>query len=130
MKEVLDERLWRRAEPLLPKAPPRPKGGRPRASDRACLEGVLCSLRTGCPWEYLPRELGVSGMTCWRRLRDWQAAGVWAALHLALLDALGREGMLDWSRASVDSSSVPAKRGARTRGPAPSTEASQARKGT
>jgi transposase len=126
MKRVLDERLWRRAERLLPKAPPRPRGGRPRASDRACLEGILYSLRTGCPWEYLPKELGVSGMTCWRRLRDWHAAGVWAKLHASLLDALGREGVVDWSRASVDSASVPAKRGARRRAPAPSTVASQA----
>ena len=126
MKQVLDERLWRRAERLLPKPPPRPKGGRPRADDRRCLEGILYSLRTGCPWEYLPGELGVSGMTCWRRLRDWQAAGVWAALHLALLDALGREGLLDWSRASVDSASLGAKRGARKRVPAPSTGASRA----
>ena len=127
---MLDERLWRRAERLLPKSPPRPKGGRPRASDRACLEGILYSLRTGCPWEYLPKELGVSGMTCWRRLRDWHEAGVWAKLHLSLLDALGREGQVDWSRASVDSATLGAKRGARKRGRAPSTGASQARSAT
>lgn len=126
MKQVLDERLWRRVKRLLPTIPPRPKGGRPRASDRACLEGILYSLRTGCPWEYLPRELGVSGMTCWRRLRDWHEAGVWTALHRALLDALGREGRVDWSRASVDSASLGAKGGARRRGRAPSTEASSA----
>lgn len=70
MKQVLDEGLWRRAECLLPNSPPRPRGGWPRASDRACLKGILYSLRTGYPWEYLPKELGVSGMTCWRRLRD------------------------------------------------------------
>ena len=68
-------------------------------------------------------------MTCWRRLRDWQAAGVWDELHRTLLDRLGRAGQIDWSRAAADSATVPAKGGASrpvpTRptaaGPAPST---------
>jgi transposase len=59
------------------------------------------------------RQLGCgSPVTCWRRLRDWQRAGVWRQLHHLLLDELGREGRLDWSRASLDSISVRAKRGA------------------
>jgi hypothetical protein len=61
----------------------------------------------------LPRELGCSGMTCWRRLRDWQMAGVWAGLHRVLLERLSDAGHLDWSRASLDSAAVAAKRGAR-----------------
>jgi transposase len=36
-------------------------------------------------------------MSCWRRLRDWQRAGVWRAFHHALLDRLGRAGLIDWS---------------------------------
>jgi hypothetical protein len=47
----------------------------------------------------------------WRRLRDWQRAGVWQQLHHQLLDQLGRQGQPDWSRASPDSVSVGAKRG-------------------
>jgi transposase len=54
----------------------------------------------------------VARVTCWRRLRDWQRAGVWQRLHQVLLDQLGRDGQLDWSRASLDSVSVRAKRGA------------------
>jgi transposase len=58
-------------------------------------------------------EMGCgSGSTCWRRLRDWREAGVWERLHRALLDRLGRADEIDWSRASSDSASVPAKRGA------------------
>jgi len=52
-------------------------------------------------------------MTCWRRLRDGQRAGVWERLHRVLLDRLGCANAIDWSRAAVDSASVPAKRGAR-----------------
>jgi transposase len=78
-------------------------------SDRAALTGIVFVLRTGIPWEYLPQEMGCgSGMTCWRRLRDWQQAGVWHELHALLLDELAAADQLDWSRASVDSSSVAA----------------------
>ena len=55
----------------------------------------------------LPQEMGCgSGMTCWRRLRDWQQAGVWEKLHETLLSQLQGAGDLDWSRACVDSASV------------------------
>jgi transposase len=43
--------------------------------------GILFLLYTGIRWEFLPQELGFgSGMTCWRRLRDWNEAGVWQQL--------------------------------------------------
>jgi transposase len=110
MKTLVPDELWATIEPLLPPEPPKPKGGRPRISNRACLTGILFVLRTGIPWEYLPAELGWGcGMTCWRRLRDWQAAGVWHRLHLAVLDQLGDADQIDWSRASIDSALVPAK---------------------
>jgi transposase len=60
----------------------------------------------------LPSEIGCSGMTCWRRLRDWQAAGVWMRLHRTLLERLADADQLDWSRAALDSSSIAAKKGA------------------
>jgi transposase len=86
-------------------------------SDRAALSGILFVLRTGLPWSYLPTELGCgSASTCWRRLRDWQQAGVWERLYRALLNRLGDADQIDWSRASVDSALVPAKRGAKRPG--------------
>ena len=95
---------------MLPKPGPKKKDGRPRIPDRACLTGIVFVLKTGIQWEDLPQEMGCGcGMTCWRRLRDWQAAGVWEELHRTLLDRLGEAGRIDWSRASVDSSTVPAK---------------------
>ena len=88
-KPLLPGGSWAVIAPLLPSDPAKPKGGRPRTSDRAALTGILFVLRSGTPWELLSREMG-SGITCLRRLRDWQTAGVWDRLHRALLDRLGR----------------------------------------
>lgn len=111
-RPLIPDALWAELAPLLPPHRPRPKGGRPRVSDRAALTGILFVLKSGIPWEMLPREMGCgSGMTCWRRLRDWQRAGVWARLHRVLLDRLGRANAIDWSRGALDSAAVAAKRG-------------------
>lgn len=116
-KPLLSDGLWHVIEPLLPPEPPKPQGGRPRIPDRAALTGILFVLKSGIPWEMLPQELGCgSGMTCWRRLRDWQRAGVWHRLHRALLAQLGEADKIDWSRASLDSQSVPAPGGAKRPG--------------
>jgi transposase len=128
MKELVSDELWAVVAPLLPREPAKPKGGRPRVDDRAALTGILFVLRSGLPWGMLPRELGCgSGVTCWRRLRDWQAAGVWHRLHRALLDRLGAADRIDWSRAALDSQAVPAKRGAPRPGPTRRTRANRAR---
>src|SRR5262245_56553490 len=112
-KPLVTDELWKRIQPLLPPENPKPKGGRPPKPDRAVLSGIIFVLRTGIPWEYLPAELGAgSGMTCWRRLRDWQEAGVWQKLHTVLLDALGDAEKIDWQRAAIDTQVVAAKRGA------------------
>src|SRR5512135_2708753 len=91
-RRLVDDRLWTRLEPLIP-PPSRPRGpgGRPRRDDRLALEGILFVLTTGIGWAAVPAELGFgSGWTCWRRLREWQRAGVWDALHRAVLGELGR----------------------------------------
>jgi transposase len=111
-KQLVTDELWESIEPLLPPEPPKPEGGRPRIDNRAALTGIVFVLKSGIPWEMLPQEMGCgSGMTCWRRLKEWQEAGVWERLHLALLDRLGEADQIDWERASVDSASIPAKRG-------------------
>ena len=123
---VSDDR-WAAVAPLLPAEPPKPKGGRPRVPDRACLTGVVFVLRSGIPWEMPPQELGCgSGMTCWRR-RDWQAAGVWDALHRVLLDRLGAADRIEWGRVCVDSARVPVKKGVRRPAPTRRTAANRAR---
>ena len=107
-KQILDDELWQIIEPLLPKKKRRFRyPGRKSLDDRAVLRGILFILKTGIAWEDLPQEMGCgSGMTCWRRLRDWQKAGVWDKIHRVLLSQLRRADQIDFSRAVVDSASV------------------------
>lgn len=110
-KPLVTDGLWLRFESLIPKPRPSPKGGRPPTSNRVALEGILFVLKTGIGWEDLPAQFGCCGMTCWRRLRDWQVGGVWKALHALLLAKLREADQIDFSRAVVDSSSVRAIKG-------------------
>ncbi len=127
----MTDELWEIVEPLLPPEPPKPKGGRPRVEDRAALTGIVFVLKSGIPWEMLPQEMGCgSGSTCWRRLRDRQEAGVWEELHRVLLDRLGEADRIDWERASLDSASVSAKRGAERPGRIRRIKANRARSTT
>jgi len=109
--------LWERIAPLLPQVERNPRyPGRPRLDDRKALNGI----HTGIPWEFLPRELGYgSGMTCWRRLRDWSDAGVWQRLHELLLAELRGAGVLDFSRAAIDFSHLRAMEGGPATGLSP-----------
>jgi transposase len=104
IEELVPDGLWERVEPLLP--PPRPRRhrypGRRRIGDRAALAGIVFVLKTG---------VGCSGITCWRRLRDWTEAGVWPALHEVLLAELRASDRLDLDRCAVDGSHVRALKG-------------------
>lgn len=132
-KPLVSDELWEVVAPLMPGPRPKKKAGRPRVPDRACLTGIVFVLKTGIQWEYLPQEMGCgSGMTCWRRLRDWQEAGVWWGLHRVLLDRLGEADRIDWSRASIDRSTVPArgaKKGGRRPRPSARTRPTEGRRG-
>jgi transposase len=107
--------LWRRIEPLLPREPPKPKGGRPRVPDRVVLAGILYRVRTGCQWKALPKDFG-SGSTCHLRMQQWVQAGVFAEVHKELLRFYERRRGIRWSFASLDSALVKAPKGGATRG--------------
>jgi transposase len=131
MKPFVTDDVWAVVAPLLPRRRPQPKGGRPWVDDRATLNGILYVLRTGVPWRMLPTELGYgSGVTCWRRLREWQRRGVWKRLHQTMLERLAAADRIDWSRGAVDSRSLPAKRGAPMSGATRPTRGSPARSTT
>lgn len=109
---LLTDRQWQRIEPLLPAPPPATRrGGRPRVPDRAVLAGILWVLKTGARWRDLPTEYP-SPTTCWRRLRDWEEAGVWEEVWHTFLDELDRRGVVAWEEVFADATFVPAKKGA------------------
>jgi transposase len=127
-KPLVSDELWQRLEPLLPVIERRYRyPGRRRHPDRLVFTGIMYVLKHGIAWEHLPQELGYgSGMTCWRRLEEWQQAGVWNRLHHLLLDELEAADRIDWSRVLVDGSHVRAKGGANRPGPHRSTGPVQA----
>ena len=128
-RPLVSDELWEIVQPLLPRHKARPgRRGRPPVDDRACLTGIIFVLQSGIPWWMLPQEMGCgSGVTCWRRLRYWQRRGVWKKLLHVLLDRLGREGLLDWSKAVVDSQSFRAVFGGRSPAKIPQTGPKKAR---
>src|SRR3954465_951805 len=124
--ELVPDGLWERIEPLLPAPKPRRHRypGRRPIDDRAALAGIVFVLKTGIAWNQLPTALvGCSGVTCWRRLRDWTKAGVWPALHELLLAELRAAGTLDLDCCAVDGSHVRALKGGTTSAPPRSTAA-------
>lgn len=128
-KPLIDDELWTIIEPLLPAPKPRRfrYPGRKPIDNRQALTGIVFVLKTGIGWEDLPQEMGCgSGMTCWRRLRDWQAAEVWQRLHEILLAKLQGANQIDWSRAVVDSSPLRALKGGTKPGRIPRIKPSQA----
>ncbi len=129
-KPLVDEELWTIIRPILPKHPPRPAGGKPQVDDRVCLTGILFVLKSGIAWEDFPCEMGCCGMTLLNRLRRWQKAGVWDAMHRLMLDRLRAAGGIDLSRVVVDPSSVRAMHGGKKRARAPWTAGKTARNTT
>jgi transposase len=121
---IVVDALWAKVDPLLPRKERRFRyPGRSRLDDRAALQGILFVLHTGIAWRHLPLELGFgSGSTCYRRMVEWQQAGVWEKLHALLLSELRASGEIEWSRAVADSGHVQAKKGAPRRARAQLTE--------
>jgi transposase len=128
-KPILDDELWQIIEPLIPKKKRRFRHpGRKPLPNRVVLTGILFVLKTGIAWEDLPQEMGCgSGMTCWRRLRDWQKAGLWDKIHQVLLSKLRQADQIDFSRAVVDSASVRAVFGGPKQAQTPRIAAKRAR---
>ena len=113
-QDLVPDGSWEIVEPLIPPQTERAQGGGTRQrDDRSVFTAVVQVLTTGCAWRHLSAGFGVSKATAHRRSVAWTQAGWWRRLHRAVLDRLGEQAAIDWSRAVVDAASVRAKRGAR-----------------
>lgn len=106
----LTDKQWKILEPLFPEVVNSPKGGQKRASNRACLEGILWLLRTGARWRDIPDRFP-SGSTCWRRMQEWQEQDLWTDIWQRLLGMLDAKGRLKWDEVFADGTFSPAKKG-------------------
>jgi transposase len=109
-KRLLQDEQWQRIAPHLPEHPPSVKGGRPRADDRECLEGILWLLRTGARWQDIPVDMP-SGSTCWRRLQEWSGEGILEEIQAVLIEELAEMGKLDLEELLADATFIRAKKG-------------------
>ena len=111
-RRLVPDELWALAEPLIPGFAQRPQGGGTApVDDRAVFTAIVFVLTSGCAWRYLPPSFGVTVPTAHRRFTEWTKAGLWRRLLRAVMDELGSQGLIDWSRAVLDGASVRAKKG-------------------
>ena len=110
---LVTDKQWEKVRQFIPEIPRSRKGGRPRADDRLCFEGILWVLRSGARWRDLP-DCFPSPTTCWRRLVEWDEPEVFVQMWHAFLDELSNRGRIQWDELFIDGSFAPAKKGAPT----------------
>jgi transposase len=106
----LFDAMWARVEPLLPPKRPHPKGGRPRACDRGCFEGIVYLLRNGIRWNAMPKCYP-SSTTCWNRYQLWTKLGIWSKVWTIVLEELDALGELDLEELTIDATFAEARKG-------------------
>ena len=119
-KSQMPEEFFEEVKPLLPDEPvASPLGGRPRVSHYVVLRVIWHVLTTGVRWEDVPLEMGCSGRTAHRRLRDWQSLGIWEQLHTQMLELLRRMHLLEHDLVVIDSFTVRSFGAGEGTGPSP-----------
>ncbi|MDQ0779571.1 DNA-binding transcriptional regulator GbsR (MarR family)/transposase [Streptomyces aurantiacus] len=95
-QRLVPDALWAAAEPLL-------GAGVGSANERAAFTAVVYVLTSGCGWQQLPAQFGISHSTAHRRFTAWSRADLWQrwldSLSAASVDAAD----LDWCSMIVKS---------------------------
>jgi len=74
------------------------------------LNGIIYVLIYGCRWKEMPKRYG-DDSTANLRLRKWQELGVWKKILKCTITFAYKQGKLNLQKISVDSSSIPTKKG-------------------
>lgn len=114
----MSDAFWRQIQPLLPRYPKSPRGGRPRASTRRVMDGIFYVLRTGCQWKAMPREHG-SGSTVHRYFQEWTERGVFGKAWKRMLRQYDSRKGIAWTWQSLDGSMTKAPLGGEKTGKNP-----------
>ena len=73
--------LWKRIKKVFPKPKKKRGKGRPRADNRAVLNGIWYVLWTGCQWKAVHKDwFGVSSSVLHERFQTWQENGLFAKI--------------------------------------------------
>ncbi len=109
MEDELTDDQWQTIQPLIAR---QTGPGKPRADDRETLDAILYVLSTGCRWENL-KKTGYSHhyTTAWRRLKRWEEDGTWKKILDYLVSKGYSLGIVRMDELSIDSTTVPAKKG-------------------
>lgn len=108
---VPDE-LWHRIQKLFPEPPKRRGPGRPRADDRAILNGIWYVLWTGCQWKAIHRTwFGVCSSTIHGRFQEWREQGLFVNILVEMVHFYESRQGIGWTWQAVDSGIRPAPLG-------------------
>ena len=118
---VVSDELWEKFRACI-----RPRvnthrfgGGRPRADDRQCLNGIVFLLRTGCQWEALDATGICPHSTANDRFRQWVKDGTFQRFFHAGLQEYDELKGVDWSFLSMDGAMTKAPLGGKSHRPQP-----------
>lgn len=117
---------WAAIEPRLPERPPdtHPLGcHRPRIDDRACFEGIVLRLVTGCSWDVAARFSRAGETTLRNRRSEWLKAGVFDGVCDEALAGYDRIIGLNLEEVALDGSLHKAPCGGEGTGPNPTDRA-------
>jgi len=124
--------LWRKLKKCLPKKRNKSarRGGRPRVSDRAVVNGIWYVLWTGCQWKAIHKDwFGVSSSVIHQRFQLWRKTGVFEKLMKRMVQYYARErGGVGWRWQAMDSKNSPAPLGGQKTGKNPTDRGKQGAK--
>jgi len=106
--QELSDSQWSTIEQHLPKPA---RTGRPRCDDRTTINGIIYVLISGCRWREMPKQYG-SKSTAHLRFQNLQEQGTWKKILSGIIKSSHKQGKLNLQKISVDSSSIPNKKGA------------------